>query len=243
MFITIACGAVSGFHATQSPLMARCLKTEKEGLPVFGGAMITEGVIAFIWAAAALTFYGSPEALGIATANGKAPALAIQMISESWMGHAGSILVMIGVVILPISTGDGALRVTRLMIADCFKLNQEQLSRRLMIAIPLFAVAIAVSSMDYNIIWQYFGWANQLLAASTLWAVSIYLRSKTRCCWIAAVPAAFLSLVVFQYLFSSPEMCGFGYEASLIASVVAVAVIGVLCLFRSSGLRESEEIA
>ena len=231
MFITIACGAVSGFHATQSPLMARCLKTEKEGLPVFGGAMITEGVIAFIWAAAALTFYGSPEALGIATANGKAPALAIQMISESWMGHAGSILVMIGVVILPISTGDGALRVTRLMIADCFKLNQEQLSRRLMIAIPLFAVAIAVSSMDYNIIWQYFGWANQLLAASTLWAVSIYLRSKTRCCWIAAVPAAFLSLVVFQYLFSSPEMCGFGYEASLIASVVAVAVIGVLCLF------------
>lgn len=105
MFITIACGAVSGFHATQSPLMARCLKTEREGLPVFGGAMITEGIIAFIWAAAALTFYGSPEALGAATANGKAPALAIQMISESWMGHVGSILVMVGVVILPISTG------------------------------------------------------------------------------------------------------------------------------------------
>ena len=178
MFITIACGAVSGFHATQSPLMARCLKTEREGLPVFGGAMITEGIIAFIWAAAALTFYGSPEALGGATANGKAPALAIQTISESWMGSVGSILVMIGVVILPISTGDGALRVTRLMIADCFKLSQEQLSRRLMIAIPLFAAAIAVSSMDYAVIWQYFGWANQLLAAATLWAVSIYLRSK-----------------------------------------------------------------
>lgn len=127
--------------------------------------MITEGIIAFIWAAAALTFYGSPEALGGATANGKAPALAIQTISESWMGSVGSILVMIGVVILPISTGDGALRVTRLMIADCFKLSQEQLDRRLMIAIPLFAAAIAVSTMDYAVIWQYFGWANQLLAA------------------------------------------------------------------------------
>lgn len=241
MFITIACGAVSGFHATQSPLMARCLKTEQEGLPVFGGAMITEGIIAFIWAAAALTFYGTPEALGAATANGKAPALAIQMISESWMGHVGSILVMVGVVILPISTGDGALRVTRLMIADCFKLNQEQLSRRLMIAIPLFAAAIAVSSMDYAIIWQYFGWANQLLAAATLWAVSIYLRSKNRCCWTAAVPAAFLSLVVLQYLFSSPEMCGFSYEASLVCSVLLVAVIGVLCLFRGSGLEKAEE--
>ena len=241
MFITIACGAVSGFHATQSPLMARCLKTEREGLPVFGGAMITEGIIAFIWAAAALTFYGSPEALGAATANGKAPALAIQTISESWMGSVGSILVMIGVVILPISTGDGALRVTRLMIADSFKLSQEQLSRRLMIAIPLFAAAIAVSSMDYAVIWQYFGWANQLLAAATLWAVSIYLRSKNRCCWPAAAPAAFLSLVVFQYLFSSSEMCGFSEEASLIASVLLTAVIGVLCLFRGSGLEKAEE--
>ena len=241
MFITIACGAVSGFHATQSPLMARCLKTEREGLPVFGGAMITEGIIAFIWAAAALTFYGSPEALGGATANGKAPALAIQTISESWMGSVGSILVMIGVVILPISTGDGALRVTRLMIADCFKLSQEQLSRRLMIAIPLFAAAIAVSSMDYAVIWQYFGWANQLLAAATLWAVSIYLRSKNRCCWPAAAPAAFLSLVVFQYLFSSPEMCGFSEEASLIARALLTAVIGVLCLFRGSGLEKADE--
>ncbi|WP_343028860.1 carbon starvation CstA family protein [Akkermansia muciniphila] len=241
MFITIACGAVSGFHATQSPLMARCLKTEREGLPVFGGAMITEGIIAFIWAAAALTFYGSPEALGGATANGKAPALAIQTISESWMGSVGSILVMIGVVILPISTGDGALRVTRLMIADSFKLSQEQLSRRLMIAIPLFAAAIAVSSMDYAVIWQYFGWANQLLAAATLWAVSIYLRSKKRCYWPAAAPAAFLSLVVFQYLFSSPEMCGFSEEASLIASTLLTAVIGVLCLFRGSGLEKAEE--
>ena len=208
MFITIACGAVSGFHATQSPLMARCLKTEREGLPVFGGAMITEGIIAFIWAAAALTFYGSPEALGAATANGKAPALAIQTISESWMGSVGSILVMIGVVILPISTGDGALRVTRLMIADSFKLSQEQLSRRLMIAIPLFAAAIAVSSMDYAVIWQYFGWANQLLAAATLWAVSIYLRSKNRCCWPAAAPPPHPSQVVIPKHLNNTEKFG-----------------------------------
>ena len=120
-------------------------------------------------------------------------------------------------------------------------MSQEQLGRRLMIAIPLFAAAIAVSSMDYAIIWQYFGWANQLLAAATLWAVSIYLRSRNRCYWTAAVPAAFLSLVVLQYLFSSPEMCGFSYEASLVTSVLVVAVLGVLCLFRGSGLEKAEE--
>lgn len=241
MFITIACGAVSGFHATQSPLMARCMENEKEGMPIFGGAMIVEGIIAFIWATAALTFYGSPEALGEATGNGKAPALAIQMISESWMGSIGSILVMIGVVILPISTGDGALRVTRLMIADCFKLSQEQLSRRLLIAIPLFATAIAVSNMDYAIIWQYFGWANQLMAAATLWAITIYLRSNNRFFWVSAVPATFLSLVVFQYLFSSPEMCGFNYELSLIASLLTVTLIGALSLCRSTGLKKPKE--
>lgn len=235
MFITIACGAVSGFHATQSPLMARCLKTEKEGMPIFGGAMIAEGIIAFVWAAAVLTFYGSAEALGVATANGKTPALAIQMVSESWMGHLGAILVMIGVVILPISTGDGALRVTRLMIADCFNLRQEQLSRRLLIAIPLFAVAITVSRMDYSIIWQYFGWANQLMAATTLWTISIYLRRKRRWYWIATLPAAFLTLVVLQYLFSSREMCGFNDDVSLLVSSLLTALIAALCYVRSSG--------
>lgn len=241
MFITIACGAVSGFHATQSPLMARCMKTERQGLPIFGGAMITEGVIAFIWAAAALTFYGSPEALGLATGNGRAPSLAVQMISETWMGHIGAVLVMVGVVILPISTGDGALRVTRLMIADCFNMSQERITRRLAIAIPLFAVAIAISSMDYSVIWQYFGWANQLLAASTLWAVSIYLRSKGRWYWAAAVPAVFLTLVVLQYLFSSPDMCGFDATASLAASAALTALIGSLCRFRSSKLAQQAQ--
>lgn len=148
---------------------------------------------------------------------------------------------MIGVVILPISTGDGALRVTRLMIADCFKLSQEQLSRRLLISIPLFATAIAVSNMDYAIIWQYFGWANQLMAAATLWAITIYLRSNNRFFWVSAVPATFLSLVVFQYLFSSPEMCGFNYELSLIASLLTVTLIGALCLCRSTGLKKPKE--
>ncbi len=243
MFITIACGAISGFHATQSPLMARCMKTEMQGKPIFSGAMITEGIIALIWAVAVLTFYGSPDTPDLAEAihNGKEPAKAIKQISETWMGGLGSILVMIGVVILPISTGDGALRVTRLMIADCFHLSQENINRRLMIAIPLFAVAIAVCNVDYQIIWQYFGWGNQALATATLWAVAIYLRSKGRFHWVASIPAIFLSMVVCQFFFSNSQMLGLDYDYSLIASALCTALIAALCLTRSKRMKDSAE--
>lgn len=241
MFITIACGAVSGFHATQSPLMARCLKTEREGLPVFGGGDDYRRHH---------RFHMGRRRADLLRLSGS-PGRGYRQRKGSGAGHSDDFRILDGERRLhpghdrrghpPHQHGGRRLRVTRLMIADCFKLSQEQLSRRLMIAIPLFAAAIAVSSMDYAVIWQYFGWANQLLAAATLWAVSIYLRSKNRCCWPAAAPAAFLSLVVFQYLFSSPEMCGFSEEASLIAGALLTAVIGVLCLFRGSGLEKAEE--
>lgn len=242
MFITIACGAVSGFHATQSPLMARCLKTEREGLPVFGGGDDYGRHHRFHMGrrrADLLRLSGSPGR-GYRQRKGSGAGHSDDFLNPG-MGSVGSILVMIGVVILPISTGDGALRVTRLMIADCFKLSQEQLSRRLMIAIPLFAAAIAVSSMDYAVIWQYFGWANQLLAARHALG-RFHLPAQQKPLLLAGGgPRRLLSLVVFQYLFSSPEMCGFSEEASLIAGALLTAVIGVLCLFRGSGLEKAEE--
>lgn len=240
MFITIACGAISGFHATQSPLMARCMKTEKEGLPIFGGAMITEGIIALIWAVAVLTFFGSSDSLleCIVGKNGAVPATAIKLISETWLGQIGSVLVLLGVVILPISSGDSALRVTRLMIADCFNISQVEVSKRLCIAIPVFAIAITVCSVDYQLIWQYFGWGNQVLASITLWMISVYLRSKGSFYWISAVPALFLSMVVLQYFFSSPQMLGLNTELSLCLSAVGVALVSALCLVRSSKLKK-----
>lgn len=229
MFITIACGAISGFHATQSPLMARCMKNEMEGKAIFGGAMVAEGVIALIWAVAVLTFYGSTDALGAGIQGGKSPALAIQAVSQSWLGYVGSILVMLGVVVLPISTGDGALRVTRLMIADCFGLKQSTIRRRLLIAIPLFGAAIFISRLDFNIIWQYFGWANQLLAATTLWAVVVYLRRHHRAPWVAAVPAMFLTSVVSMYLFSDRTMCGLSDGYAMILSFIVLVIVGSVC--------------
>ncbi len=243
MFITIACGAISGFHATQSPLMARCMKSETQGKGIFSGAMITEGIIALIWAVAVLTFYGAPDtpALSETIVNGKEPAKAIEQISETWMGHLGSILVMIGVVILPISTGDGALRVTRLMIADCFHISQDSIKRRLMIAIPLFAAAITICNVDYQVIWQYFGWGNQLLATATLWTIAIYLRNKGRFHWVASLPAMFLSMTVCQFFFSNAQMLGLDEGISLILSAVCTAVIAALCLVRSNKMKHEAQ--
>ena len=240
VFITIACGALSGFHATQSPLMARCMANEKLGKPVFYGSMVAEGFIGLVWATVGMSFYHGPEALAAALAAG-GPGNVVTESSFALMGTVGGILAILGVVVLPITSGDTAFRAARLTIAETFNYSQKAISPRLLIAVPMFVIGIILSQVDFNIIWRYFGWANQLLAAATLWAVSIYLRSKNRCCWPAAAPAAFLSLVVFQYLFSSPEMCGFSEEASLIAGALLTAVIGVLCLFRGSGLEKAEE--
>lgn len=201
LFISIACGAISGFHATQSPMMARCMGNEKQGRPVFYGAMITEGIVALIWAAAAMCFFGSLEALGQA---GPA-AVVVNQISTGILGSVGGILAIIGVVACPITSGDTAFRSARLALADMFRFDQKPLKNRFLLALPLFAVGVTLCFINFDIVWRYFGWANQTLAAIALWAGAKYLADRGRGYWIALVPAVFMTVVVVCYILVAPE--------------------------------------
>lgn len=201
LFITIACGAISGFHATQSPIMARCLRNEKEGRRVFYGSMIAEGIIALIWAAAAMSFYGSTAAL----ASAGAAAVVVNDISTTLLGTFGGILAVLGVVAAPITSGDTAFRSARLVIADAFNIKQEKIMSRFAIAIPLFAVGISLTFIDFTIIWRYFAWSNQTLATIVLWTSATYLYKNAKPHWIASLPATFMTAVVTSYIIVAPE--------------------------------------
>ncbi|GMO42046.1 MAG: carbon starvation protein A [Termitinemataceae bacterium] len=230
LFISIACGAISGFHATQSPLMARCLKTEKEGRKVFFGAMITEGVIAMIWAAAAMGHWNGIE--GLAAAG--APAKIVTVASIDLMGAIGGALAVLGVVACPITSGDTAFRSARLTIADSLKYDQKPLKNRFVIAIPLFAVGIILtlfalkSAGNFNIIWRYFSWSNQTLATIALWAVSAYLAKTGKFYWFTLLPAAFMTVVVTSYILAAPEGFKLSWQPSVIAGIVISSVLFVM---------------
>ena len=210
MFVSIACGAVSGFHATQSPMMARCLKNEKLARPVFYGAMIAEGLVALIWAAAAIAFTGGYGELSeyMAAHNGAGDLVAD--ISVGWLGTFGGVLAILGVVAAPITTGDTALRSARLIAADVLHIDQSKLMRRLMVSLPLFAIAFGLMCIDFNILWRYFAWTNQLLAAFTLWAATVYLARHRRLYIVTLIPALFMTMVVVSYILVAPSPEGFG---------------------------------
>jgi len=229
MFITIACGAISGFHATQSPMMARCLPRERLGHPVFYGAMIVEGIIALIWATLACSFYNSPGELNQVLAQG-GPALVVNQISNSLMGHAGGILAILGVVILPISSGDTAFRGARLIIADFMKFSQQGIGKRLAIAIPLFVIGFIVSKTDFGILWRYFGWANQTLATIVLWAAAAFLKRRGGWHhWLATLPALFMTTVVTTFL--SYAKIGFGLSMPVATTIGLITSIICLVIF------------
>ena len=226
MFITIACGAISGFHATQSPLMARCMNEEKYGRSVFYGAMIAEGIIGLVWATAGMTFYASAPELADALAKG-GPGNVVNTICLTLLGPVGGVLAILGVVILPITSGDTAFRAARLIISDVFNYAQKKPLSRLYIAIPLFIVGIALSRVDFTILWRYFGWANQTLATVALWAGAAYLVRKGSFHWIASLPATFLTAIVTAYI--CMEKIGFSMPYGLsvtIGCVVAAASLG-----------------
>ncbi len=226
MFITIACGAISGFHATQSPLMARCVTNEKYGRPLFYGSMIGEGIIALIWATLGMSFYNGAEALNAALGNG-GPAGVVNEISTTLLGPIGGFLAIIGVVVLPISSGDTAFRSARLIIADFLKLTQKETSKRLFLAVPLFVVGFIVSRGDFGVIWRYFGWANQTLATIVLWASAAYLIKEGKLHWIATIPATFMTAVATTYL--GYAKIGFGLPLSIATWIgVSVAVISLI---------------
>ncbi len=207
IFITVSCGAVSGFHATQSPLMARCLKSERSMRPVFYGAMIAEGFIALVWASAAQGFYAGPEALSAALAAG-GPGQVVHDVCVTTMGTFGGILALLGVVVLPITSGDTAFRVGRLIAADYLGLSQRRVRNRYLIALPMFAIAIALNFVNFTVVWRYFGWANQTLAAVTLWAGAVFLARRQSRWWLAVPPAVFMTVVTTTYILV--EDYGFG---------------------------------
>ena len=238
LFITIACGAISGFHATQSPLMARCVKSEKMGRPIFYGAMITEGMVALIWATVSMWFFYGDPTPGYELIAGaekgfytSAPAV-VNLVCNDWLGVAGAILAMLGVVAAPITSGDTAFRSARLIVAEWLKMNQRPIAKRLLICIPLFAISIAmlvwqVENPDgFNTIWQYFGWSNQALSVFTLWTVTVYLVRHKKCFWVTLIPALFMTTVCSTYAFVSKQMLGMGD----IGYIPGVACLVVACI-------------
>ena len=227
MFVSIACGAISGFHATQSPMMARCIKSEKLGRPVFYGAMVAEGIVALIWAAAAISFTGSYDSLGAYMAGeGHSAATLVNDISVGWLGTFGGILALLGVVAAPITTGDTALRSARLIVADFLKIDQKKTMRRIFVSLPLFAVTFLLVQIDFQVLWRYFAWCNQTLAVFTLWAVSVWMLRHGKNYYIAMVPALYMTVVSISYLLFAPSPEGFGLERGVaVGAGMAVAAL------------------
>ncbi|MDD4844603.1 MAG: carbon starvation protein A [Anaerotignum sp.] len=226
MFITVACGAISGFHATQSPLMARCMKSEKDGRKIFYGAMVCEGIIALIWAAAGVAFYETTGGLAEAITRLGGQGGVVYEICNTLLGPIGAVIAMIGVIACPISSGDTAFRSARLVISDWFKIDQQKIKTRLMVTIPLLAIGALLSQVDITVMWRYFSWSNQTLAMIALWAGAAYLRKNNILPWIAAVPATFMSAVSCTYILMAPE----GFKLSAAISYPAGIAFAVICL-------------
>ncbi len=210
LFTTIACGAISGFHATQSPLMARCVTSEHQGRPVFYGAMIAESIIALIWAAVAMAFWGSVDGLNAAIAeHGGQAAVLVDRIAGETLGRGLATVVIVGVVACAVTSGDTAFRSARLIVADVLKLEQRSLMKRICICVPLFAAGLLIFfCLPFNAIWSYFAWSNQTLAMMTLWMIVAFLHRRRKSVWPAAVPAVFMTYVCMSYVFVSPLMLG-----------------------------------
>lgn len=245
MFITVACGAISGFHATQSPIVSRTLKNEKEGRWVFYGAMVSEGIIAMVWAAAAIAFFWDKDGTGtglkalldIGGGNSKA----VYAICTGLLGTFGGALAMVGVIACPITSGDTAFRSARMIIFDWFHLDEKNLKIRLSVAIPLLLTGYGISMINYNVVWRYFSWSNQTLAMIVLWTGAAYLatnyQNKNRC-WIAVIPATFMTAVSVTYLMYAPECFNFvrmgtkGITISYAIGIAAAIICFVLFIVR-----------
>lgn len=214
MFVSIACGAISGFHATQSPMMARCLQTEKHARPIFYGAMVAEGIVALIWAAAAVGFTGGYDQLQEFLGNGS-PALLVDRLSRDWLGAFGGVLAILGVIAAPITSGDTALRSARLIAADFLGIKQKKIVKRLMVSVPIFILCFLIMLMPYDALWRYFAWCNQVLSVFTLWTITVWLARNRKFYMVSLLPALFMTVVTVTYIFFAPE----GFGSLLIASM------------------------
>ncbi len=230
MFVTVACGAISGFHATQSPLMAKCITTEKDGRKVFYGAMILESVIALVWAAGGVAFYGSTQMLTEAiTANGQSGT--VYEISKTMLGSIGGVLAVIGVVVCPITSGDTAFRSARLILAEWTRLDQKSIKNRLFITVPLLGIGAFLTQLDFNVLWRYFSWSNQTLAMISLWVATAYLMKNKKTfgqTLITAMPATFMSAVSLTYILMADEGLGLSKAIAYPSGIIFAVVLFVI---------------
>ncbi len=254
LFIVVSCGAISGFHATQSPLMARCLRSEKQGRQIFYGAMIAEGIVAMIWATAAMNYMGDVHGLNYAFTHPLAdnpaikpdPAWLVNEICRSWLGKTGAVIAVIGVVACPVTSGDTAFRSARLTIADMLKIPQKKISSRLLIVVPVFALAFVLTFVmkdEFARIWKFVGISNQALAAITCWTIAMYLGLKGKSHLMMSLPALFLTAVCVTYLLAAPHSGG-GLALPMNASVIAgiTAAVAAFALFLTVlGKKKSRE--
>ena len=229
MFVTVACGAISGFHATQSPMISKCIVSEREGRKVFYGAMLSESVIALVWAAGGVAFYGATGGLNEALTN-LGQSGVVYDISTGMLGTVGGILAIIGVIACPITSGDTAFRSARLILSEMFHLNQKPIKNRLVVTIPLLAVAAVLTQLDFNVLWRYFSWSNQTLAMISLWVATAYLlktHANKMMSLVTALPATFMSAVSMTYIMMAKEGfklgAGIGYPVGIVFAVACFA--------------------
>ncbi len=261
LFVTIACGAISGFHATQSPMMVRCLGRRRHLRSVFYGAMVMEGIIALIWAVVGLTLRdvltdytllpggaGLQEAgpgageplLSFMELSLKSPATAVKVACTMFLGPIGAVVAVLGVVVLPITSGDTAMRTCRLILAEVFHVEQKTRAKRLMLALPIFAAVIIMANVDFGVIWRYFGWANQGLACFTLWSIAVLLRRRGRWHWIATLPALFMSCMCATFIFHAPEGLQWPQGISTALGLAFAAACGLLFLLRVKAVAQKQ---
>ena len=228
LFVTIACGAISGFHASQSPIVARCIENEKDTRPVFYGAMVLEGLVALCWAAIAMAFFhGQPQ---LAVIYGASPSIAVNEMAQTLVGPVGLVLTVIGVVICPITSGDTALRSSRITIADELHLNQQKMISRLKLAVPLFLASFGLTFIDFSLIWRYFSWSQLIVATIVLYAASVYLIKKEKHYIVALAPAIVCTLIAFGYILQAPEGLRLPSMIANIISVIATAITTIIFL-------------
>ena len=241
MFVTVACGAISGFHSTQSPIMAKCMVGERSGRKIFYGAMIMEAVIALIWAAAGTAFYGDAAGLSTALGNG-GPATAVFNISNGLLGKTGAVLAIIGVVICPITSGDTAFRVVRLIVAEWIGMDQKKFTSRLLITVPLMAVGAGLTQVNFNALWRYFAWSNQTLATVALWVATSYLIRHEKFRYssiVTAFPATFMSAVVTTYILMAPE--GFQLSAEIAYPAGILVALALFLLYITKAIKNESK--
>ncbi|MCA0972015.1 carbon starvation protein A [Halobacillus litoralis] len=245
LMVTISCGAISGFHSTQSPILARTLKKESEGRKVFYGAMIAEGIIALIWAAAGMTFFGGTGALQEAL-NAGGPAGVVNEISSTTLGTLGGILAVLGVILLPITTGDTALRSSRMMLSELFEqLRKKKFESKwapALFAIPVAVPAFLLAQIDYSFLWRYVGWSNQVVATVMLWTGAMYLIENKKFHWICSVPALFMTAVVSSYIFYAPEGFGLSYNVSMVIGAIIWVMVAAWFVWRLNRAKDNVKV-